>query len=898
MKPIVIWPSKPGEKRRRMRKMRHRLLISAALLSILLSLPLGSFADPILPNLHNAEWLLLGPFSCSQTDNSIGAEYDRDYLTELGGESKAQPRFSQKTAGKQWRKARAVNGQIDLGSVYGEQSYCSIYAYLEFRSDKSDTAVLKLGSDDGLKVWFNGQLLLTNNVRRPLNPEDDMVRIRIKSGTNRLLLKIVQLNGPWGFAAQLGSLPEAVLQFQKADFKGYRICMNQYQPVQSPLNLSVSTIPASAVKEKAELAFLNRQGKLLQKMNVWTGEPVIMNLPWNFKGIGTIIVSGTGPRTGVKAEAVVLVGDPQRIIDETIELARSVVSKTPYRDKGEDPAATLTFLADQLEGKTHPSLSNPERNLRAIRIIDELTQAASKGPWVIGSKRGIRQWAYRSAIDGSCQPYTVYLPEGYTDKRKYSLLVNLHGYSATDYNGVDDLVKHYRPDDFVIVAPFGRADLAYASVGEQDVLDVIDLMQRTYSIDPDRIYLMGSSMGGCGAWRIGQFYADRFAAAAPFCGWTNTKYFSNLSNLPVFIVHGSDDLSVPVSRSQAAAAGLKELGYQARFDELPGVGHNALESWLVKNGGSQFFQYLRRFRRNLWPDKVTVTIPYLRHGRHYWVRVEDKAIWHQPCQLTAKVVDERHLSVETVNVTAFSLNLNHPKLARDGRIIVNIDGYSLAVNAGIEDTLFTLSENQSRFVKTGRPSTKLAPHEGGGLADIFTGPLYIVYGTKGRSKILKQAAEILANWTVSETYSSGTKVGRFRVIADRDVTEEVLKSSNLLCIGTTAENTLTARLSKKMPVWFSKDKVEVLGKEYPKSGFTLVYCNPEAPTHLVGIISLPFKDKDLISFMLWLNFSLRSYALDNGVGSFTTPDLIVFDRPDHVLWHGSFDLFWKELREM
>lgn len=878
--------------------MRRKSLIAVALLTILLSFPLGSFAGPNLPNFHNAEWLLLGPFSYSQKNNSIGAEYDRDYLTELGGESKAQPKLSQKTAGKQWLKARAVKGQIDLGSVYGEQSYCSIYAYLEFHSDQSATAVLKLGSDDGLKVWFNGQLLFTNNVRRSLNPKDDAVRIRIKPGTNRLLLKIVQVTGEWGFAAQIGSLSEEVLQFRKVDFKGYRICMNQYQPEQSPLNLLVSTIPTSAVQEKVELAFLNRQGKLLQKMNVWTGEPVIMNLPRNFRGIGNIIVSGTGPRTGVKAETVVLVGDPQRIIDETIELARTTVSKTPYWDKGEDPAATLTFLADQLEGKTHPSLRDPARNLRAIQIIGELAQAVRNGSWVIGSKRGIRQWAYHSAIDGSCQPYTVYLPEGYTDKRKYSLLVNLHGYSATDYNGVDDLVKHYRPDDFIIVAPFGRADLAYASVGEQDVLDVIDLMQRTYSIDPDRIYLMGSSMGGCGAWRIGQFYADHFAAVAPFCGWTNTKYFSNLSNLPVFIVHGADDLTVPVSRSQAAAACLKELGYQAHFDELPGVGHNALDSWLIKNGGSQFFQYLRRFRRNLWPDKVTFTIPYLRHGLHYWVRVEDTAIRYQPCQLTAKVVDGRHLSVETANVTAFSLNLNHPKLARDGRIIVNIDGYNLAVNAGIEDALFTFSENQNRFVRSKRPSTKLAPHEGGGLADLFTGPLYIVYGTKGRSEILKQAAEILADWTVSETFASGTKVGRFRVIADRDVTEEVLKSCNVLCIGTTAENMLTDGLAKKMPVRFNKDKVEVLGKEYSKSGFTLVYYNPEAPTRLVGIISLPFKNKELIRFMIWLNISLRSYALDNGVGSFTTPDLVVFDRTDHVLWNGSFDLFWKELRKM
>lgn len=878
----------------------RKSLIFIAFLTILLSCPLGSFAGAGVPDLKNAEWLLLGPFFYSPTDSSMGAEYDRDYLTELGGELNAKPHLSQKTAGKEWLKARAVNGRIDLGQVYGEQDYCVIHAYLEFLSDSSTTAALKLGSDDGLKVWFNGKLLLTNNVRRALNPNDDAVRIQIKPGTNRLLLKIVQLTGPWGFAARLRPLAEENMEWRRTGFKGYRICMNRYQPEQSPLNLLVSTIPASAVKEKVELAFSNRQGKLLQKMNVWTGEPVKMNLPWNFRGIGRITVTGVGPRAGTKVETVVLVGDLKRIIKENIGLARRMVLKLPNHDQGtgEDVAATLTFLADQLEGKVHPSLSDPDRNLRAIQIIGELTDAIRNKPWVTGSRTGVRQWAYRSKIDGSCQPYTVYLPDGYRAERKYSLLVNLHGYGGTDYNGVEDLVKYYRPDDFIIVAPFGRGALAYASVGEQDVLDVIDLMQRTYSIDPDRIYLMGSSMGGCGAWRIGQFYADRFAAVAPFCGWTDIKYFSNLSNLPVFIVHGADDLSVPVSCSRVAAASLRELGYGARYDELPGVGHNALDSWLAQNGGSKFFQYLRRFQRNPWPDRVKLTIPYLRYGRHYWVRLEDTAIRYQPCQLTAGIVDGRHLSVETVNVTAFSLNLRHPKLARDGRIIVNINGYNVAVNAGVEDVLFTFSENQGRFVKSQRPSTALARHDGGGLADLFTGPLYIVYGTKGRAKVLKQAAELLADWTVSETYSSGTKVGRFRVIADQDVTDAILKNSNLLCIGTTSENTLTAGLSKKLPVRFGEDKVEVMGREYKKSGFTLVYYNPEAPTHLVGIISLPYKNDDLLNFMLWLNFSLRSYAPDNGVGSFTTPDLVVFDAPDRVLWNGSFDLFWKELREM
>lgn len=875
----------------------NKTFIFFALMTLLISSLFQGFADSKVPDLSNVEWLTLGPFPYSTTADSLGAEYEKDYLTEIGGELKAGPVQSQKTAGKKWLKVKSIDGKVDLGSVYGDQTYCLVYAYLEFVSERSETVALKLGSDDGLKVWVNGSLVLVNNTRRALNPNDDAVRIQLKQGKNRLLLKIVQQSGPWGFAARLRSLAEESLEWRKTTFNGYRICINHYLANSGSINLLVTTIPAMAVKEKVELTLSDLQEKVLKKLTVWTGEPIKIDLPSKYNGVGKILVAGTGVRSGETADTIVMIGNSKLITQENIALARRTVSKTPYRNKGEDIAATLTFLADQLEGKVHPSLINPSRNLRAMQIIGELTQAARGKQWVIGSKRGIRQWAYRSSIDGSCQPYTVYLPEGYSNKRKYSLLVNLHGYSGDDYDTVNNLIQTYRPDDFIIVAPFGRADMAYASIGEQDVLDVIDLIQQTYSIDPDRIYLMGSSMGGCGAWRIGQFYADRFALVAPFCGWTNTKYFSNLSNLPVFIIHGDDDPTVPVDSSQMAASGLKELGYQVRYDELSGVGHNALDSWIAKNGASNFFKYLRRFRRNPWPERIGLTIPYLRFGRHYWARVEDKAIWLEPSQLNTEIVDSRHIVMETINVTAFSLNLTHPKLAQTGRIVININGYNVPVNAGEKDMLFTFSKNRGGFINTKRPSTVLARHDGGGLADLFTGPLYIVYGTNGRSKVLKQAAELLADWTISEANPSGSKVGRFRVIADRDVSEAILKNSNLLCIGTTSENNLTAKLSKKLPVRFSKDKVEVSGRQFKKTGFTYVYYNPDAPTHLVGIISMPFKNKDLLNFAYWLNFNLRAYALDNGVGSFTTPDLAIFSAINRNVWNGSYDLFWKELRE-
>ncbi len=205
--------------------------------------------------------------------------------------------------------------------------------------------------------------------------------------------------------------------------------------------------------------------------------------------------------------------------------------------------------------------------------------------------------------------------------KKYKLLLVLHGYSANGYNEVKSLADCGQ-EDFIIVAPFGRGNLAYTSKGEQDVLDVKNLVMEALNIDENRVYLIGFSMGGYGTWRLGQFYPDQFAAIAAFCGWTGYGYLSNLQNLPVFAVHGDQDKTVPVEMDRQAAAVLKSLKYSVHYEELPGVGHSAWDGWVEKvKEPARIFEYFRKYVRNPWPKNVNIIALNLRYGRMYWGQV-------------------------------------------------------------------------------------------------------------------------------------------------------------------------------------------------------------------------------------------------------------------------------------
>lgn len=859
--------------------------------------------DGVLPDLARAEWLVLGPFGNppGRWSWSECQGFGRDYLSDFGGESKAQPRAGQEMKYMRtilrWVTCRAEGGQVDFHRLFPDAKYCLAYAYLEVASPREQTVALKFGSDDGAKIWCNGKPICSRHVHEPLRPDTEAVRLDLQAGTNRLLVKVDQGNGAWGFAARLRSLADEQQEWANVQSPGLQVCLENLQISEaSQARCMVKTLPALAIRERVDLSIRDLQGKLLAEQTGWTGELLALSLPSGFTGAFLVQAAGNGQHAKIGSlSAVALVGEVEQIKKNVAVYAREVAERLPTATSGEDVPVTLTFLADQLDGKLHATLSTADRNFRAILAICELCVTAQNGPWQVGMLRGLRPWAYRSAVDGSAQPYTLYLPERYDARKKYGLIVTLHGFTGDEYGQAWHLGKLH-PEDFIVVAPFGRGDLNYCSIGELDVLEVLDRVQRTYSVDPDRTYLTGTSMGGYGAWRIGQFFADRFAAIAPFCGgYFGAWYLENLRNLPVLIVHGDADPLVPAQVSREAAARLKELNYQVRYDELPGVDHDAWGNWIMKDG-NRLFEYFRQYRRNPWPKRVDLRANWLRYGRQYWVEIEELYMPLRPGYIGAEVVDAKHIRVETKEVTAFTLDLRHPGLTRTGRIALDINGTQLWADAGQTRVSIAYVKDLGWTLNAPEPPPAVVHNNGGGAADLFYGPVTIIYGTgkADRVEALRRLADRIADWSPTIQSPNGSKTGRFRVKADTDITEADMRDGNLLLLGSPAENRLTSGLADKLPVRILGNGVEVAGQKFPGAGLLLTYPNPLAPKRLVGILSLPspYEGKAIEQFTTVTETvtGIRQFLI------YQSTDVIVFGPPDlNPIWRGCFDRHWQQL---
>eukprot|EP01106_Pelomyxa_sp_JSP_P006677 TRINITY_DN2075_c0_g1_i1.p1 TRINITY_DN2075_c0_g1~~TRINITY_DN2075_c0_g1_i1.p1 ORF type:complete len:195 (-),score=27.42 TRINITY_DN2075_c0_g1_i1:97-600(-) len=138
------------------------------------------------------------------------------------------------------------------------------------------------------------------------------------------------------------------------------------------------------------------------------------------------------------------------------------------------------------------------------------------------------------------------------------------------------------------------------------VIKLIESVISVYeAISPAHVYLTGISMGGGGTWEIASRFPEKFAAIAPMCGFSNSKWGSPLKNTPVYCAHGANDSVVPVHHSDDMVALLgeyenpsvvyKRLTNAAAPAKSTMTGH---DPWSVTYADPDFWKWLFSFRQH------------------------------------------------------------------------------------------------------------------------------------------------------------------------------------------------------------------------------------------------------------------------------------------------------------
>ena len=187
---------------------------------------------------------------------------------------------------------------------------------------------------------------------------------------------------------------------------------------------------------------------------------------------------------------------------------------------------------------------------------------------------------------GYTLPYRIYIPYNYDSSKAYPLVLFLHGAGERGNDNVSQLKngigqpfkKEQSPIyQCIVVAPQCPSGKKWVNVkawtenqystdqiAESDelkaVVELLFAIEQDYSVDTDRIYATGLSMGGYGTWDLLVRHGDLFAAGIPVCGGCDVSKAELLTDIPIRTYHGGRDTTVPPTGTEAMVNAIKQAG--------------------------------------------------------------------------------------------------------------------------------------------------------------------------------------------------------------------------------------------------------------------------------------------------------------------------------------------------
>lgn len=569
----------------------------------------------------------------------------------------------------------------------------------------------------------------------------------------------------------------------------------------------------------------------------------------------------------------------------------------------------------------------------------EFLARLERGEEVRAKPGTVHEGAYVAANDGTVQPYFLYLPEQYKADCQWPLIVFLHGYVPSISvlrpwvlgETTCSIAARY---GCAVLIPYGRRNTDFQGVGEIDVLETIDLVTELYALDPDRVLLSGTSMGGAGAWNLMLRHPGRFAGAAPISGqtdmhawwprvlpdwpakrsdlipfrrfmveWDNPVDFpENARGQAIFVQHGELDHLIPVEQSREMVRRAAGKGIRIFYHEFVGQGHYIYwdDECFVKS-----WRWLARLPPPSPPQHLSFTTYSLEYNRAFYVTVTDFEQWgipaHVECRIPAQA--DTHFEVAARNVAAFEIDVRACPIPVRERYVLVVNGRrrELPVENG-ERLVWRRPRTQpeqgdarpvppeapdgEQATPAEPPAARWPPRKRHGLSgpieEAFDTPFLGVVGTDGGEELRNRAQDNAARWAREwDAFADGKP--RFKT--DADVTEDDIQRFNLILFGTPESNSVLARMAAKLPVKIG-DRSYAMGEESwegPTLGLVFCYPNPLAPGRYVVVYS----------------GTLYGERLSNNHKHDLLPDFLVFrgDRfsfdgtNEHVVG-GFFDMNW------
>jgi poly(3-hydroxybutyrate) depolymerase len=789
------------------------------------------------------------------------------------------------------------------------------------RVESAGRHVMLLGSDDAVSVLVDGHLVYSHEGPRARHPDEDLVAIDLTEGDHAIVLALQRYGRSWTVRARfLDSnlrsppggflLPREGQRWPPATWAPLaRITVDRhveptgYRPVVHlryasgwpvgdawPVRARLTPVPGADASTTEPIVDTE-----LGLAPAHLGDEVEQSFILPLIEGADVEDMDWAVRVSLGEQRVEVPFRPRRAVREAIAHADRALARaqgSSWLTSGS--LETLQHLRARLSAFVDHGDTDVSAQLADARELDNLASRLDEGldpyvPPAADSDGGPREWrtgvmrrAYRSPVDGQLSEFALYVPPDFDPRRRYPLVVALHGMNGHPMQMLMWVFGHDDPDHdgawedrhplrdlehvaAIVAAPEGHSNAMYRDLGEDDVLRVIDWVTATYPIDPSRVTITGPSMGGIGAAACALRHPDRFAAAEPLCGYhsyfvrsdmagrplrpwerlgaeerSNVSWAENGISVPLYVVHGTKDL--PEENSGVLIDRYEALHYDVSH-EHPELGHNV---WQPTYEDLKGLRWLLDHRRALHPAVLRFKTPRTRWADDAWLHVLELASSDSWGEVQARIDGRAAVSLSTRGVAALELDRDPARIDDAAPLHVSVDGQPMVFQAGEPVRLHRDPAHDGEQpwragdIVTDRPRKR--GHVTGPFHDVFHEPILFVWGAT-------DPVQARANEETARSWARvrwGVRV-EYPVISDEDFYargEPLANDRALFLVGGASSNRVVRDLGDSLPIRIEGDDV-VLGSTHisPRDarspsqlGAAFIFPNPRRPDRYVVVV--------------------------------------------------------------
>lgn len=378
--------------------------------------------------------------------------------------------------------------------------------------------------------------------------------------------------------------------------------------------------------------------------------------------------------------------------------------------------------------------------------------------------RGYHQIFIKSILDGNMVAINAKIPDNYDSNYNYPVIMIMpisHNVTLTNMPLEENVDE---PCLFFDVTARGKNGGSY--IGEASLIELINWIKQNYSIDKDRIYIIGQCSGGYTAYSFAQNHPHIPAAIFPPGARANMRCINNITNIPTYqLACKNDDAFHKGLNEITSRIGIYGNYYQYNFKNMS---HQNLGDYLLHK---EILSNMLNHRKNKYPDNIMYRTIRNRHLRSFWVDLHGIAKDKKEAYVHAQVINENLIEIQVSGANGITVEMP-PRIDRK-QFMVIINKYKFRFSNYKSNQIIFSKKIKWNIIN----ETPIIDYrKGTGLLDVYMDSMRIIIPSSN-NEIMKKIA---CNFSRPVSNAGNPEIYiNYPIYTDNDMPDDIFKHNQI-----------------------------------------------------------------------------------------------------------------------